>query len=84
MTLYAKWTYEIELMEVITPATNTVFNEHSKNINPEGLVMRFTYSDGDVETVTYGQAGSKTGHVMTYSISAAAYSSGYYMQVIRQ
>lgn len=78
VTLYAKWTYEIELMEVITPATNTVFNEHSKNINPEGLVMRFTYSDGDVETVTYGQAGSKTGHVMTYSISAAAYSSGYY------
>lgn len=78
VTLYAKWTYEIELMEVITPATNTVFNEHSKNINPEGLVMRFTYSDGDVETVTYGQAGSKTGHVMTYSISAAAYNNGYY------
>lgn len=78
VTLYAKWTYEIELMEVITPATNTVFNEHSKNINPEGLVMRFTYSDGDVETVTYGQAGSKTGHVMTYSISEAAYNNGYY------
>lgn len=78
VTLYAKWTYEIELMEVITPATNTVFNEHSKNINPEGLVMRFTYSDGDVETVTYGQAGSKTGHVMTYSISADAYNNGYY------
>lgn len=78
VTLYAKWTYEIDLCEVVTPATNTVFNEHSKNINPEGLVMRFTYTDGDVETITYGQAGSKTGHVMTYSISTVADSNGYY------